>query len=98
PAAWQVALPDLESRLRAAAVVEVAEPDDALLEGVITKLFADRQLSVEPNLVTYLVRRMERSLDAAMRLVDRLDRAALEEKTRITRAFAASVLRDPDEA
>ena len=97
PAAWQVALPDLASRLRAAAVVEVAEPDDALLEGVITKLFADRQLSVEPSLVTYLVRRMERSLDAAMRLVDRLDRAALEEKTRITRAFAASILRDPDE-
>lgn len=92
PAAWGATLPDLASRLRAATTVEIAEPDDALLAGVIAKLFADRQVEVEPHVVQFLVRRIERSLDTAIAVVERLDRAALEQKSRITRALAASVV------
>src|SRR5690606_34600047 len=55
PAAWGVRLPDLASRLKAAPLVEIGEPDDMLLAGVITKLFADRQVAIEPQLVQYLV-------------------------------------------
>ena len=85
-------LPDLASRLKAAATVEILEPDDLLLAGVITKLFADRQVEVEPHVVQFLVRRIERSLSTAIGVVDRLDRAALEQKTRITRALAAETV------
>lgn len=92
PAAWPVALPDLASRLKAATTVEIAEPDDLLLAGVVTKLFADRQVEVEPAVVHYLVRRMERSVSAAIRIVDRLDRVALERQTKITRGLAAQAL------
>jgi chromosomal replication initiation ATPase DnaA len=92
PAAWGVRLPDLMSRLRAAATVEIHEPDDLLLAGVITKLFADRQIEVDPNVVQFLVRRIERSLATAIRIVDRLDRVALEQKTRITRGLAADTI------
>src|SRR5690606_27113446 len=60
PGAWSVTLPDLASRLKAAATVEIHEPDDLLLAGVITKLFADRQIEVEPHVVQYLARRIER--------------------------------------
>ena len=66
PSAWGVALPDLASRLKAAATVEIREPDDLLLAGVITKLFADRQVEVEPHVVQFLVRRIERSLSTAI--------------------------------
>lgn len=97
PMAWGVRLPDLASRLKAAATVEIAEPDDALLAGVVTKLFADRQIEVEPHVVHYLVRRMERSLASASALVDRLDHAALEARTRITRPLAAQVLAAAEE-
>jgi chromosomal replication initiation ATPase DnaA len=92
PAAWGVALPDLMSRLKAAATVEIHEPDDLLLAGVITKLFADRQIEVDANVVQFLVRRIERSLATAIRIVGRLDRAALEQKTRITRSLAADTV------
>lgn len=92
PANWGVHLPDLASRLRTAALAEIGAPDDTLLEGVVAKLFADRQVEVEPHVVQFVVRRMERSLTAAMRLVDALDRAALERQSRITRALAAEVL------
>ncbi|QDB99376.1 DnaA regulatory inactivator HdaA [Mesorhizobium sp. 8] len=97
PSAWRVTLPDLASRLKAAATVEIHEPDDLLLAGVLTKLFSDRQVEVEPHVVQYLVRRIERSLATAMRVVERLDRAALEQKTRITRALAAEAVSAMDE-
>ncbi|MER8555703.1 DnaA regulatory inactivator HdaA [Mesorhizobium sp. M0976] len=97
PSAWGVGLPDLASRLKAAATVEIHEPDDLLLAGVITKLFADRQVEVEPHVVQYLVRRIERSLATAMRVVERLDRTALERKTPITRALAAETVSAMDE-
>jgi chromosomal replication initiation ATPase DnaA len=95
--AWGVKLPDLASRLKAAATVEIHEPDDLLLAGVMTKLFADRQVDVEPHVVQYLVRRIERSLATVMRVVEKLDRAALEQKTRITRTLAAEVVSAMDE-
>ncbi|RWC30861.1 MAG: hypothetical protein EOS27_12010 [Mesorhizobium sp.] len=97
PSAWGVRLPDLASRLKAAATVEIHEPDDLLLAGVITKLFADRQIEVEPHVVQYLVRRIERSLATAMRVVERLDRTALERKTPITRTLAAETVNAMDE-
>ncbi len=97
PAAWGVGLPDLASRLKAAATVELREPDDLLLSAVITKLFADRQVEVEPHVVQYLVRRIERSLSTAIRVVDRLDKAAMESKSRITRGMAAETIGAIDE-
>lgn len=97
PTAWGVALPDLVSRLKAAATVEILEPDDHLLAAVITKLFADRQIEVEAHVVQFLVRRIERSLSTAIDVVDRLDRAALEQKTRITRALAAETVNAMDQ-
>ncbi len=92
PAAWGVTLPDLASRLKAAATVEIDEPDDMLLAAVTTKLFADRQIEVEPHVVQFLVRRIERSLSSAIEAVARLDRIALERKSRITRALAGQVV------
>lgn len=92
PLAWGVTLPDLASRLRTATTVEIHEPDDALLAAVVTKLFADRQVEVEARVVQFIVRRIERSLDTAIALVERLDRTALERRSRITRALAAEII------
>jgi chromosomal replication initiation ATPase DnaA len=92
PARWPAALPDLASRLAALPVAEIGAPDDALLEAVITKLFADRDLPVEAGLPAYLARRIERSFSAAAAAVDRLDAASLARKGRITRKLAAEAL------
>ncbi|MGH7004032.1 MAG: DnaA regulatory inactivator HdaA [Alphaproteobacteria bacterium] len=97
PANWPVTLPDLASRLKAAATVEIGEPDDVLLSGVLYKLFADRQIAIDPHVIGFLVSHIERSLSTANRIVDRLDRAALENKSKITRALAASVVTALDE-
>lgn len=92
PARWVVRLPDLRSRLAAAPSVAIEPPDDALLGAVLGKLFADRQLRPEPDVVAYLVPRIERSLAAAGRIVDALDRRALVLKREITTALARELL------
>jgi chromosomal replication initiation ATPase DnaA len=94
PAAWNVALPDLASRLKAATVVEIGPPDDAALTQILFKLFADRQLLIDDRLVAYIVSRMERSLAAAQAVVERLDHLALARGVKIGRALAAEVLHD----
>jgi len=96
PAGWHVTLPDLASRLKAATVVEIAEPDEELLAKVMVKLFADRQVVVDDKIIFWLVARMERSLAAARLVVTRLDQLALARGSKITRALAAEVLAELD--
>ncbi|NVK34287.1 MAG: hypothetical protein HWE23_07395 [Rhodobacteraceae bacterium] len=90
--AWNLTLPDLISRLRAATPVEIGEPDDHLLRLVLVKLFADRQLMVDPGVVDYLVVRMERSLGVAGQVVDAIDREALAERHKISKPLVGRVL------
>ena len=92
PSAWQVKLPDLASRLKAVPVVDIAPPDDAILRGVLVKLFSDRQINVDEPLVDYMLSRMPRSLAAARQLVAEIDRLAMVEKAEITRPFVGRVL------
>jgi chromosomal replication initiation ATPase DnaA len=94
PTRWRVELPDLISRLRAASVAELKEPDDFLLKAILVKLFADRQLRVDEKIINYLISRMERSVDFARRAVKEIDELALERKSNITRALVADVLED----
>lgn len=89
---WGIALPDLRSRMDAASVARLEAPDDALLSAVLVKLFADRQVTVQPALIPWMVTRMERSLAAARQLVAALDARALQEGKPISRALAAAVL------
>lgn len=92
PAQWGVTLPDLFSRLLALPVAALGPPDDALLRGILVKHFADRQLAVDEQVISYLLTRMHRSAAAARALVAAIDRQALEAKAEITRAFVAKVL------
>ena len=94
PGQWRVSLPDLRSRLRALPVAELGAPDDSLLRGVLVKLFADRQIAVEESIISYLVVRMPRSLDAARVVVAEIDRKALEDKAEVSRPFVARILAD----
>ncbi|WP_333713569.1 DnaA ATPase domain-containing protein [Yoonia sp.] len=92
PARWAITLPDLASRMQATSVIEIANPDDALLTALIMKLFADRQISPKPGLVHYLAKRIERSYAAAAAIVAALDQASLATGRKINRSLAAELL------
>ena len=93
PAAWTIRTPDLASRLKALPVVALAPPDDALLRAVLVKLFADRQLGVDEQLIGYVATRIGRSFADAQAAVATLDQEAMRRKRPLTRALAAEVLR-----
>ena len=89
---WGIGLPDLASRLAAAMSVAVGAPDDELFAAVLIKHFLDRQIGVDPAVVTFLLGRMERSFAAARRVVAALDVAGLAEKRGVSVPLARKVL------
>jgi chromosomal replication initiation ATPase DnaA len=97
PNLWALTLPDLQSRIDAAQHVALDHPDDRLLTAVLAKLFNDRQIVPRPDLIPYLVRHMERSLNAAAHIVTRLDQVSLEERQSLSRKLAARLLAEPEE-
>jgi chromosomal replication initiation ATPase DnaA len=93
PGELEIVLPDLRSRMRALPVAEIQPIDDALLSGLLVKLFSDRQLAIDPGVVKYLTQRMERSAQAARKTVERIDQLALASHRKVTRALAADALK-----
>lgn len=92
PDAWGLKTKDLLSRLRRAPAVAIAQPDDEFLRAILVKLFHDRQIKVDANLIDYLVPRIERSFGAAQTIVSALDREALARGRAVTRPLAAELL------
>jgi chromosomal replication initiation ATPase DnaA len=97
PSRWPLTLPDLKSRMEATPLAKLAAPDDDLLRAVLLKQFADRQLDVAPRVIDYLLPRIERSFDAAGRIVRDLDALALSEKSKVSLRLAARLLDDFDD-
>ncbi|MSU91364.1 chromosomal replication initiator DnaA [Rhodobacteraceae bacterium 2CG4] len=92
PSRWPLVLPDLASRVAAAGVARLDPPDEALMAGVLLKLFADRHIRPRPGLIGWLVPRLERSFAAAEAAVARLDQAALSQNRAVGVRLAARTL------
>ncbi len=91
PSLWPVTLPDLQSRLNAIRTVVIEEPDEAVLAAILERAFERRSIRPQPDVIPYLVRRIERSAQAAETAVERLD--ALHRP--VTRRLAARVMDHP---
>jgi len=94
PSSFDVEVRDVGSRLRALPTVTVMPPDDQLLRALLVKFCADRQMSVDETVISYLASRIERSFVAARKAVELLDAESLRLRRPITRALAATLFRD----
>jgi len=92
PASWGIKLPDLASRIQGTSLAELRAPDDALLNAVLIKQFNDRQIAIDPKIVTFLVPRMDRSFEGIATLVTELDTAALKAGKPISMKMARAAL------
>jgi hypothetical protein len=92
PPTWVVRLPDLRSRLAATPMVRIEEPDDDLAGQLIEKLCHVRGLAAPPEVVRYLVPRIERSYFGVHRAIDALDELAYEQRQRLTVPLARRAL------
>ncbi len=93
PVRWNLSLADLASRVRALPTVGISTPDEHLVEAVLVKQLADRQLRAPPDTVRYVATRLERSLAAVGRIAAALDAAALAAKRPLTIPLAREVMR-----
>ena len=97
---WNIALPDLKSRLGAALQLEIHTPDDAMAGELLLSLAQERGLPLGPDAAEYLVPRAERSHEALERLVELIDTLSLERKAPPTLGIwrsALEALHGPDE-
>ncbi|MGX9355537.1 chromosomal replication initiator DnaA [Roseobacteraceae bacterium S113] len=92
PESWGIALPDLKSRLQGTSLVRIETPDEALLGALYMKLFSDRQLSPLPDVVPFLARNAPRRFELAGQIVEDMDKAALQDRKRLTRDLARRIL------
>lgn len=92
PSHWHIKLADLRSRVAAAPVVKLGAPDDQLMAVVMTKMFSDRQIHVGQDVMSYLLKRIDRSFAAIGAAVTAIDQAALAQKRAITVPLAKAVL------
>lgn len=81
---WQIALPDLRTRIAVTPTVRILDPDDALFERLVELLFADRGLVIPREPLRYLVQRVNRDYWTAERVVEAIDRYAIADRARLT--------------
>lgn len=89
---WNIALPDLRSRLGAALQLEIGLPDDAMAEDVLHALAEQRNLPLAADAAAYLVPRAGRDFADLERLVDAIDRLSLERKAAPTQSIWRAAL------
>lgn len=77
---WEIALPDLRSRLGAAQHLEIGTPDDAMVGELMLSHAARLGLVLGEDALTYLVPRATRSFAEIEKLVAAIDRLSLERK------------------
>ena len=93
PPEWKVGLPDLRSRLAASPIARLGAPDDVLMRSLFERQFIKRGLDARPDLIDWLLARIERSHIAVMRTIDVLDQDVLERRKRLSIPLARSTLR-----
>lgn len=92
PGEWNIELPDLRSRIGAAQLLEIGEPDDELAEQLLLKFLRDRGTSIGPEALAYVVRRIERSHAAVEDFAKKANALALAEGAAITLALVRRLI------
>ncbi|WP_343044430.1 HdaA/DnaA family protein [Sphingomonas hominis] len=92
PPAWNVALPDLRTRLGASPVAEIEAPDEALVRALLERGFARRHLDARDDLIDWLVPRLPQRHQAVAQMLDGLEQAALSGRRRVTIPLARDLL------
>ena len=77
-------MPDLQTRFNAMPQIKIRPPDDLLMSAVLCKLFSDKQVTVESDVIAYLLKHLQRTFDAMERIVEKADYLSLSQKRPIT--------------
>ena len=83
---------DLRSRLKSFLLLNIEQPDDELIFGIILKNLSDRQISIDKKLIDYIVKRIERSYSKIHNFIYKIDQLSLKKKKSIDFKLIKEVL------
>lgn len=92
PADWNIALPDLRSRLGAALLLEISPPDDEMVEQLLQKQLSDRGAAISIDALSYVKRRIERSYAAIENFARNANALAMAENAPVNLALVKKIL------
>lgn len=92
PADWNIALPDLKSRLGSALLLEIGAPDDEMIEQLLQKQLADRGAAITMDALSYVKRRIERSYASIESFARAANAMALAENAPVNLTLVKKVL------
>lgn len=87
-------LKDLISRLNSLVPVRINNPSDDLFHQILTKMLSDKQINITAKEVNFILKKIERSYDAASRFVKKLDELSLLYKKKINTKIIDQALTD----
>ena len=85
--------PDLRSRLDSLQRIKILEPNDDLMNSLILKLFHDRQIIIKPNILIYLLKRIDRSYAGISEIISLIDNASLSKNKSISISLIKELLK-----
>ena len=86
-------LEDLKSRLNSILEAKIKEPDDQLMKLILIKILNDKQLKINPNVIDFLVSRLERSYESINLFIEKIDKFSLEKSKKITIPLISDLLK-----
>ena len=89
---FEIRLTDLRSRLESISVAIIEEPDDELMKSIILKMLRDRQLMVNPAIIEFLMKRLERTYLEINRTINLIDKHALEKGKKVSISLIREIL------
>ena len=85
-------LNDLNSRFKSVFNIEIHNPSDNLLYSILLKGISDRQITLEPKIIDYILGKIERTYLAVNTFVKLMDKKNLIDKKKITKKLVNSIL------
>ena len=85
-------LNDLKSRCKNFILQKIEKPDDDLMFALVVKNLSDRQVSIEKNLINYIIKRVDRSYGKIFDFIYKIDEISLKRKKSIDFKIIKEVL------
>ena len=84
---FSIKLDDLRSRIAALNSAKITDPDDSLIHAIILKFFYDNQIKVTPEVINFIVKRIDRNFFNLQIFLSNLNDLSIKHKSKISIPF-----------
>lgn len=88
----EIKLQDLQSRLKLLKFLEIKSPQEEFMKVLFFKLFSDHQISIQEDVIDFLITRLPRDYQTLHTTVEILNQASISNKRTITIPFVKEIL------